>query len=581
MSGAEVTGLILAVMPLFISALEDYNDGLDPIKAFCRWERELPQFIRKLRNQHVHYEQTLRLLLAPITTEFELAEMITKPDGPLWKNETMTEKLKEKLEESYQAYQGTITDIERIMKKIASKLDLDRASDVTRNELEAMLVANPQQANHKFEFKKRVKFGMSKRTIKKLLEELDDCNKELERFTERSEKLEPYRRATKPSLAKRLQRIQSYAKSLHQVLVQSWSCSCRSSHCTNLQLEQRITGYSSGFMKTRGEADGGTCFTVSFSSTCSPWTWQEAEILMQENDNDDFGKLTNKPKITKGVSFSGLSMPPPPYSEVAQPTTITTTKTLQEINDICFAIQQFHTAVPCIGFSLDIKGKLRGAYPVKPRNENRSAGGELVTLEELFTHPPLVNGRPAKLTKKERYSLAVTLASSTLQLNSTPWFSDHWSKKDIAFHRISNGPRPIDIEHPYVTQRLIAAQNGISNCVETGRTFHNKNTILLALAVTLLELYFGISAEKYQEAELSTSTGMSNPWTICAMAYEWAENEKENLSAAFLAAITHCLRCFGDPGSSLKDPEFLQAAVESIVMPLQDELCQFLGKTAP
>lgn len=130
MSGAEVTGLILAVMPLFVSALEDYNEGLDPIKAFMRWERELPQFIRKLRNQHVHYEQTLRLLLAPITSEFELAEMITQPNGPLWKAEIMAGRLQDKLAESYQAYQNTIVDIEKIMKKIASKLDLDRASDV-------------------------------------------------------------------------------------------------------------------------------------------------------------------------------------------------------------------------------------------------------------------------------------------------------------------------------------------------------------------------------------------------------------------------------------------------------------------
>ena len=65
------------------------------------------------------------------------------------------------------------------------------------------------------------------------------------------------------------------------------------------------------------------------------------------------------------------------------------------------------------------------------------------------------------------------------------------------------------------------------------------------------------------------------------MAYEWAEDERENLSAAFLAAVTHCLRCFSDPGSTLQDPDFLQAAVDGIVLPLQDELLQFLGKTAP
>jgi hypothetical protein len=100
-----------------------------------RWERELPQFIRKLRNQHVHYAQTIRILLEPITSEVELAEMMSNPGlTELWKGKHMVEKLQERLHDSYQAYQGTIIDIERITKKIASKLDLDRANEVWAQE---------------------------------------------------------------------------------------------------------------------------------------------------------------------------------------------------------------------------------------------------------------------------------------------------------------------------------------------------------------------------------------------------------------------------------------------------------------
>ena len=87
------------------------------------------------------------------------------------------------------------------------------------------------------------------------------------------------------------------------------------------------------------------------------------------------------------------------------------------------------------------------------------------------------------------------------------------------------------------------------------------------------------------------------------MAYEWAEEEQENLSAAFSGAVSksiyplfydavghalianlrldHCLRCFNDPSANLQDAEFLQAAVECIVLPLQEELHQFLGKSSP
>jgi hypothetical protein len=119
-----------------IAGIEAYNEGLAPIKAFMGWERDLPQLIRKLRNQHVHYAQTMRILLEPITTEFELAEMLSDPAGArLWKDEHMADKLRNKLQDSFFAYQSTITDIEIITKRIASRLDLDRATEVRSSHL--------------------------------------------------------------------------------------------------------------------------------------------------------------------------------------------------------------------------------------------------------------------------------------------------------------------------------------------------------------------------------------------------------------------------------------------------------------
>jgi hypothetical protein len=280
--------------------------------------------------------------------------------------------------------------------------------------------------------------------------------------------------------------------------------------------------------------------------------------------------------MSKSVSFG--DKPPPPYTPIDPAGTPNLTPLLQEVKDLCASIQQLHKSSTCIGFSLDAKSKLlRGVYPVDVPSEKCTLSRHVVTLDELLNQPPLVNGRPAKLSKKERYCLAVTLASSILQLNSTPWFPDQWSAKDILFHRTSAGPRQIDIDHPYVSSKPTEPSNGSRGSTKS-RGFQNKNTVLLALAVALLELYFGIPACKAVEDAVPDGPIDSNPWQLCAIAYEWAETEQENLSAAFSNAVNHCLRCFSDPSSSLKDPEFLQAAVESIVLPLQDELYQFLGR---
>lgn len=158
-------------------------------------------------------------------------------------------------------------------------------------------MANPKKHNDKFEFRKRIRFGMTKKSIKALLEELDDCNKELERFTDKSEKIETYRRSIKPSFATRLQRIQGYARSLHESLC--WSCTCKSSHKTSLQLEPRGALYATNARK--GDEHTKTHFSVSFSTVSgddnvTSWMWQAAEIHVEEDETDLTPMPSPRPK---------------------------------------------------------------------------------------------------------------------------------------------------------------------------------------------------------------------------------------------------------------------------------------------
>lgn len=281
---------------------------------------------------------------------------------------------------------------------------------------------------------------------------------------------------------------------------------------------------------------------------------------------------TDLRRMKKSVSFSS----PPPYS-VSDPVSAQA-QSLQEVKDICASIHRLRSTNSCIGLSLDAKKTLRGVYTVDTAEKAPSIF-EVVSLDDLLDRRPAVHGRRAKLSKKERYSLALTLASSVLYLNSTPWLTNQWAAKDVKFHQIADATNSIDIEHPYLAPNAADPVDGPTAKAKS-LNFQNKNTVLLALAVALLELYFGTTAEKYQETEHGTRDPAlhQNSWMLCAMAHQWAEESQDELSAAFLGAIRHCLRCFSDPGVSLQNVEFLQAAAEGIVLPLQDELYQFLGK---
>lgn len=131
MSGFEVAGVVLAVLPLFISALEHYENGLDPIRAFLEFDSELPNQIRKLRDQHIIYNLTMRDLLKPIVDSEDIEEMISNPGGAAWKDSGMQKMLEERLGESYQAYLDTIKRMEEIMKTIAKDLKIDQSDRVS------------------------------------------------------------------------------------------------------------------------------------------------------------------------------------------------------------------------------------------------------------------------------------------------------------------------------------------------------------------------------------------------------------------------------------------------------------------
>jgi len=419
---------------------------------------------------------------------------------------------------------------------------------------------------------------MSKKTIKALLEQLDKCNQQLERLTKNSEKIEMYHKATKPSYATRLRRLQRYAKMLHESLTVCWSCSCRASHKTSLQLEPRGSVFAARTQKKTQSLK--VSFNVSFSTIAPegsgvPWHFQAAEICVEDEEDMCLTPMASpRLSLSKSVSFGSL----PPYA-VHDPED-SALPSHQEVKDLCASIQQLRDCASTIGFSLDKKNKLRGAYRIDA-TEAYVPTAESVSLESLLEQPPVVNGRRSKLSMKERYSLALTLASSVLYLNSTPWLASEWTARDILFHRTSNTLRPIDIERPYLSPIIEECTKGGSKRAAAGAS---SNKVLVALGVSLLELYFGTTVEKYRALEIEgdagePTTNQDQSLKLCMLAYTWMYNESGNLSAAFRNAVRHCIHGFSEHEASLQDTDFLQAAVENIVLPLQEEFHHFLGKT--
>jgi len=129
---AEIAGLVLAVVPLLISALEHYEDAVDPYVAFRRWRQQLPKVIRDLYMGHTSYEQNIRLLLDQSTSNEQLSEMVSDPSCAHWKSEDLVDALQDRLGTAYEPCMSTINEIAGIMAEIAKCLNIDGADKVSK-----------------------------------------------------------------------------------------------------------------------------------------------------------------------------------------------------------------------------------------------------------------------------------------------------------------------------------------------------------------------------------------------------------------------------------------------------------------
>lgn len=600
MSGIEVAGVVLGVLPLIISAIEHYDSGLDRMTAFVKWKGELDKAMRELWIQHSYYEMTLRTLLGGVVTETELEEMITRPESELWKSRHLDRELRQKLGKAYQVYSFTITEMGGYMKTLAKHLDLDKTEASTADDLGAILEANPPvegsllHGTAKFEFRRRLKLTVKRSDIRRLLKDIKHCNERLDSFIEKADKFEqsvPQQQQQQqttdsrrsPILSIPLQQIHSHAHHVHSMLSRAWTCSTHSSHRVHLLLEHRMMRTKRKIqMRSRigGSGDGQESDPASFKlyfkdtdqSDTTPAYAAEVRVLEEP---------IPQPRSTS-VTFQ-LSPPSIPGAGLDP----SDTSSMETIHDLC---STFHTSGDLyFGLYLDTisQGILRGKDVAvhQPIHLTQS----LITLEDiLFT-----TRKWQPLTEEDRYILAITLAGSFLQLHDTPWIGSHWTAQDIFFCQdisiatqkspVGKGTR-VDVLHPLITKTYnVPAGDEASETLSLSPTvidngepdlsIDSDDTVnLLALARLLLEIRSSRRIGDLRRKEDLGPGATPNEVTDLQTLKRWIEQEKGNLSFAFRGAITYCMMSFADPDSNLKDLGFRETVIGKVVAPLLEEL---------
>lgn len=129
MSGIEIVGFILAALPLAISAVEHYHNGLDPLRDYLRYDSTLKSLRTRLRIQQDLFEGTLKRLLlddlSPPQAQALFPDVHQHADRVQWNTPEIDKKLQNRLGRKYENFMDVVREMEMAMRKLMKLLDIE------------------------------------------------------------------------------------------------------------------------------------------------------------------------------------------------------------------------------------------------------------------------------------------------------------------------------------------------------------------------------------------------------------------------------------------------------------------------
>ena len=206
----------------------------------------------------------------------------------------------------------------------------------------------------------------------------------------------------------------------------------------------------------------------------------------------------------------------------------------RQIPSLCAALrQQSPFPASCTGYLLSACNNERYyVYPASDASTHINPNKpKPVTLEGILRDSNHL------LTRLQRFTLAVTVASSFIQLAGTPWIKVRWAKSDVVFFPDPAEPRPhIFLERPFVSRDFL---QGSYEPVDVASPKVMVSDELIhgfeSLGIVLLELCFGKPIEMHPSwPSLPAGSGFM-------AALEWLKDVAEEAGPEYADAVAWCL----------------------------------------
>ncbi|KAI9857769.1 MAG: hypothetical protein M1813_008020 [Trichoglossum hirsutum] len=269
-----VVGLVLGALPLVISALEHYRDGLDPVIDFWRYDATLRDLQIQLRIEQDLYQGTLKRLLLSELSQQQLEALFPDPGEPqriaLWETNEVNQKLRFKLGKRYDIFMDAVQVMDTTIKKLMEKLDIDAQG-------KPKWTSVPESRSRIGWEWRRIRRSFGRREREALINKFGQYNAKVAAWVQNNEILAPPSEARVESSTAYFHSVRDHASRLYSILEHGWSCNCIDPHNVHLQLDQRNV--------TQDPPSFQVCFShypQSSGGGQSQWLWQKTQIHLEE-----------------------------------------------------------------------------------------------------------------------------------------------------------------------------------------------------------------------------------------------------------------------------------------------------------
>lgn len=132
MSGLEVTGLVLAAVPLCMKAASKCSEVRQFGKRVVEWEVPARQSATQLNIQHATLTEMTRVFLQKALLEEEVTAMLEDPLGPSWHKGDLRVRLSKAHNNFLRDFESIVELILEVTKKLLYKLGLCSSPHVRR-----------------------------------------------------------------------------------------------------------------------------------------------------------------------------------------------------------------------------------------------------------------------------------------------------------------------------------------------------------------------------------------------------------------------------------------------------------------